>query len=194
MKRVVIISMMLLICTLSMAQKAELGIVAGPNFNSIKLQSSGTTIYGHSTGFHAGFMARKVLNPGFAIQPQLMITARGGDWSTGDDVKTRVLALELPVNFLYVEKNFFVGAGPAFRYGLSASFKSEDVKIDAYNKTEADSYLLKRFELGASVVAGYKFNSGLSLSASYNPGFTDLNETADITTSGFAISVGYFFR
>ena len=177
---------------LSRSQEVKLGIIAGPNLNTIRLQDGTTKMLGSGTGYHAGAIARVQFSPNFAIQPQLMITSRGGKWSTTSDINTKLTGLDLPINFLYTEKNFFAGGGPSFRYGLSASFESEGVKINAYKPMD-EAYLFKRFEIGASLVAGYKLNNGLFFSASFNPSITDISQAFEVKNNTVGLSVGFLF-
>jgi hypothetical protein len=94
----------------------------------------------------------------------------------------------------------FIGAGPNFSYGLSAKMEIDDEETDLYDQEEAGSATLKRFEVGANCLLGYTFPNGLTLSASFTPGLTDVYKgevgNTDNTVShfkSFGLSIGYMF-
>jgi hypothetical protein len=193
MKKLILAAVICTVSLVSNAQKVSFGIIAGANLNSLKLEVPDARVYGAGAGFHGGVIARIQCSPGFAIQPQVELSQRRSKWYTSEEITTNMTGIDVPVNFLYTEKNFFVGGGPSFRYGLTAKHSSGSINVKPYENDAMEGFGMKRFELGASMVAGYKLKSGLFFSASYNPSFTDLGEDIDLKNHTTAISVGFLF-
>ena len=160
------------------------------------------------TSFHAGAVVNIPFTKGFAFQPGLLVSGKGAkiqDGNTNDNnyfrSTTNPIYLELPLNFvgtIPLGKNagIFLGAGPYVAMGiagknkvegkfLGASFSRED-KIDFSNddpttldyEEDAGIGKMKRFDLGANVLAGVDFGKFL-LSANYGFGFTKINSGGD---------------
>jgi hypothetical protein len=173
--------------------KVNFGIIAGATLNSMKADADGMRLHGAGAGYHAGALARIQCSPGFAIQPQVMISQRRAHWYAGDAATTQMTGIDVPVNFLYTEKNFFVGGGPSFRYGLNASHKSTNLKIDPYAGDVEEGWEMKRVELGVNLVAGYKLKSGLFFGISYNHPITELGELITMKHHTVGLSTGFIF-
>lgn len=174
--------------------KVNFGVMAGVNLNTLKVEVPDARVYGAGVGFHGGVLARIQCSPGFAIQPQILYSQRKSTWGAGSEmIKSKMNGIDMPINFLYTEKNFFVGGGPSFRYGLSMEHKSSGMKIDPYNDEPATMFTTKRFEMGGSIVMGYKLKSGLFFAASYNPQFSDLGDGMDYKNHTAGISAGFIF-
>ena len=142
------------------------GIFAGPNLNYLNYTDGSTTISGRNTGLNAGIFFQKNINKYFAIQPELLFSMRGGEIRNVDSTtNARRTNLELPINFLYVYKQWILGGGPNFSYGLSGKLKTNDSERDAYNADESFERALKRFEFGGNVMIGYAFKNGIVINA-----------------------------
>ena len=124
--------------------------------------------------------------------------------------------LELPLNFVYnhslTSGSFFIGAGPSISYGLGGDIDAEysvtidnetesgsesaNVKFDGKKSDEADDdkYHLKALEFGANFLAGYRFNNGLFIQATYNLGLNDIdpNDDSKLKNRYFGIGIGFF--
>lgn len=205
MKKIVLVLSASLISLVTLnAQTIAFGVKGGVNANNLPLKTDAVTTDdfvtdGGATGFHLGGVVDLAFNSHFSIQPNLLFAMKGGGFFT--EGKIDIMAIDLPINFLYRHDGFFIGAGPNFSYGISAKLKpyndaNED--IDLYEKLDptADEPF-KRFEIGANVLMGYQFPGGLTVGASYTPGFTNiLNDEEDvrINTRMFGFSIGYMFK
>lgn len=109
-----------------------------------------------------------------------------------------MMAIDLPVNFLYRNNGFFAGLGPNFSYGLSAKQKNGDAD-DLYKKYPhedgGESAVFKRFELGANLTMGYQFSNGLLISTQYSHGLSNIAgreaSSQKYSTRILGLSVGY---
>ena len=184
------------------AQKIILGAKAGIQSTAFSIRSISSdnkiSIESPRTGFMLGATAEYQLSPDWSLQPHLLATMRNGAINVGE-AKTRIIAIDLPLNVLYRQDNFFIGAGPNFSYGLSAkAIPYEDAaKEHNFYSTADDGIQLKRFELGANALIGYEFTSGLTVAANYTRGLTDIlhiENEAKVHTRMFGISIGYLFN
>lgn len=173
--------------------KISFGIIAGANLNSLKVDVDGMRLYGAGAGYHAGVLARIQCSQGFAIQPQALISQRRAHWMAGDEATTQMTGIHVPVHFLYTEKNFYVGGGPSFTYGIDASHNAIGTKIDPYAGDVLEGWSMKKFESGVSLAAGYKLKSGLFFGISYNHPLTELGDQFTLKNHTVGISTGFIF-
>ena len=183
------------------AQNLSYGVKAGiqqNNFLTMTKDGDKDRSVVAGIGFHAGAFADYALSKQFSVQPQLLFNSKSV--ATSKSEKVKVYAIDLPVNFLYKHEGFFAGIGPNFSYGLSAKYSGGNT-IDWYEKQDGEggekvSYL-KRFELGANLVMGYQFSSGVILSTNYMHGLSNISDYGSdhtrTNTRYIGISVGYAF-
>jgi hypothetical protein len=200
-KSIVLSSALLLLAAVSFGQNTTFGFKAAvtTNYFTLKMDDGAEQKYiGNNTGFYVGGVANLQFSENFALQPNLLFAMKGGDGIEG--LKINTFYIDLPVNFLYTNNGFFAGAGPNFSYGVSGTAKAEDEKVDIFDQEEAGFLTLKRFEIGANVIMGYTFPSGLSISATFTPGLNNIykgeeDNDQDITShnKSFGFSIGYMF-
>jgi hypothetical protein len=187
------------------AQSTSFGFKVGVNHNNLPLRTeSGGDDYrfdGSSTGFHVGGVADFAFNSNFSIQPNLLLVLKGGTLIEGG--KVPILAIDLPINFLYKTNGFFIGAGPNISYGLSAKLKPFDGgdEQDLYEEEGGNEAPFNRFEIGSNVTLGYQFPSGLTIGANWAQGFSNIlneenliGEDTKLNTRYFGLSIGYLFN
>jgi hypothetical protein len=200
-KLIVLFSACLFLASTGFAQNMSFGIKAAvtTNFLTYKVDagSEDQKLIGNTTGFYVGGIANFQLSENFSIQPNLLFAMKGGAIQT---YKINTFHVDLPINFLYNNNGFFVGGGPNISYALSGKLDVDDEDIDIFEQDEAGEYTLKRFEIGANVLMGYTFPSGLTLSASFSPGLNNIyegedDEDEDIAAhfKSFGFSIGYMF-
>jgi len=181
--------------------KEWIGILVGPNFNSLRYHDNTTTIEGTNAALHGGLFYRKDVNKKLSFQPWLLFCVRGGEINNVDSTVNASLSyLELPINVLYVHKQLSIGGGPNFCYAITGKFVSNGVKRNAYDPLESFERTLKRFELGANFVIAYQFKNQLSLLANFSPGLSNIYQgdhsapsNVHASTSTFALSIAYRF-
>ena len=136
-----------------------------------------------------------------AIKSNLLFTDKGdrtegGSGASLEEYSYRLTQLELPVNLVYTsggrDGGFFVGGGPYFGLGLSASEKfKNDGTVTDYTFGED----LKRGEFGLNLVAGYETKGGFYVNLRYARSFNDVYigyGTNKNTLTG--LYLGYYFR
>jgi hypothetical protein len=173
--------------------KISFGIIAGANLNSLKIDADGLRVHGAGAGYHAGGLMQIQCSQGFAIQPQVLLSQRRAHWMAGDEVTSQITSINMPVNFLYTEKNFYAGGGPSFQYGIDASHKSANIKIDPYAGDVVEGWSKKKFEIGMNLTAGYKLKSGLFFAVSYNHPITELGDLLKEKNHTVGVSAGFVF-
>jgi hypothetical protein len=181
------------------AANAQFGIQAGAAFYSAKQKTAGISVNSDTkVGFTAGVLYSTSIGENFSFMPSLNFTQKGGKLSfSGDEEKITLSYIDLPLNFVYNVKGFFVGAGPALGFGIGGKDKftsggqSESEDVNFGNGDDE----LKPFEISANILAGYKFNNGFFITANFNPGLNNLSNDSDSKyhNSGFGIRVGYMF-
>lgn len=199
-KTIIAMSAIIISCTTVKAQQVSFGVKAGIQQNTFNLKLKDGSNWSRQsllgTGFHVGGIAGISLNEQFSIQPQLLFNLK--TTAMNSEMKLKMMAIDLPVNFLYKNNGFFAGLGPNFSYGLSAK-SSGDSEQDLYKKysdeDEAEASMLKRFELGANLTMGYQFGNGLIISANYTQGLSNIagaeTEHTKYSTRLLGLSVGY---
>lgn len=185
------------------AQTITFGVKAGVQSSAFSMRSTDSDnkiiIESPRTGFLLGATADYKLSPNWSLQPHLLLTLRNGAINVGTGT-TRLIAIDLPLNMLYRQDNFFIGAGPNFSYGISAKGipydDSEDTE-DFYSPGN-NGIKIKRFELGLNAVMGYEFTSGITVAANYTRGLSNIldmqDEPTKVHSRMFGISLGYLFN
>jgi len=190
--------LMILLTSHSLTAQTKIGLTGGATFANVTAKLQGISVSPKMrTGFTAGLFIDCPLSSGFSFQPALNFVQKG--YKMNDETITDKVSygyLEVPLNFVYDSKGFFIGAGPSISSGLSGKekFGSEDTKI----KFGSGDDEIKRFEFGANVLTGYKFKGGFMVSANYNLGLNNIQngnstEVGTIKNRYFAVKIGYIF-
>lgn len=199
-KTIIAMSALIISCATVKAQDVSFGFKAGIQQNIFNLKYTGGSSWSRQsllgTGFHVGGIVDISLSGQFSVQPQLLFNSK--TTAMNSETKLKMMAIDLPVNFLYQTNGFFIGLGPNFSYGISAK-STGDGEQDMYKKEvdeEGDgSSSLKRFELGANLTMGYQFDNGLMISTNYAQGLSNISGTetthAKYSTRLLGLSVGY---
>ena len=202
MKRVFILSVSML--TLSAISNAQttFGIKAGVQSTELRITGDANdehvAIAGGRTGFVFGGTADIKLGTNWSFQPHLLLAMKNG--SIESSANTNILAIDIPLNVLYRQGGFFVGAGPNLSYGLSGKLKSfsggDDQ--DLYEEEGGNEAFFKRFEFGVNALMGYEFNGGFVLSANFTPGLSDIFNQDDsdykVHNRMVGLNIGYLFN
>ena len=208
MKKLFILLGVLCLTQISFSQ-SRFGIRGGLNIANQKVTFSGFGEEVSQSGdaipsFHIGGMGEIQLSELFYLQPSLILTGKGMNFSGEDDfgnpitAKVRPYYLELPVNLVVKTKlpttnlSIFGGAGPSLGFGVFGNVEAEGEKDDAFQDEG-----FKRFDFGINLTAGVETQSGWQFSFHFTPGLANIYgpEDEDITWKNKVVgfSIGYFF-
>ena len=165
-------------------QLTHFGFTGGTTISNYKSKLDGNDESGKSkVGFTLGILANLPAGKNFIIQPAINWVQKGSkDEQTmlGVTAKASVTInyIEVPVNFLYSNNGFFIGAGPAASFGVSGKWKISDGSNSTTENVKfgsSDNDDLKAFDLGINALSGYNFKNGLFIAANYNMGLSKLD-------------------
>ena len=133
--------------------------------------------------------------------------------STGE-AKTKISYIQVPVNFVFNVPTgagkFYVGAGPFAAVAVSAKvtgYAEATVNFGGNTTTQREDINqkveigsdggIKRFDYGATGLAGFRFTNGVSLNATYDLGLANISggdsEGGKMKTRTIGLSLGYNF-
>ena len=188
------------VLSISLASQAQLkiGIRAGANDNSQRINVTEGSIYGGDKfkGYHAGLIGDLNLGKNFYLQPQLLFSRKGAIHlsSTGvKETKIKMNYLEMPVNVLYKLNlpfgKVFAGTGMTFSYAVGGKEKQDGINRKLFSSTGNN---WKREDLSLNFTAGFEFNNGIFISANSQKGLLDVYKPgASIKNKSMSVSVGY---
>jgi hypothetical protein len=197
--------------TAASAQKTSFGFNGGITMSSYKTKSGDETFTSKlRTGFSLGFVTDIPLSKSVSLQPALQYTQKGGvETGTVDyqDYKqtTTFNYLDIPVNLIYktnsAHTKFYIGAGPSVAFGINGltEYESGDkTSTDNIKFGNGEDDDVKGLDLGANMLAGVLFKSGVSISMNYNMGFSNLviggNKDFSAHNRSWGLRVGYMLK
>lgn len=154
-------------------------------------------------GVSVGGFLKFEFTENFAIQPEVSIYYKGSkmkDKRMNIKYDNDFWGFEIPV-YAVGQMNLgtgkgYVGLGPYI--GCNFSGKADPGDINLYKKDKVtDTSVLKRWDFGAGLMAGYEFDNRFSINASYQIGFLDLLDAnkkhSDARNQTVSLGVGYRF-
>ncbi len=199
MKKLWIFSAILLLSFITaQSQEFRLGAKAGLNVASLGGDNYGLANLGARSSFHIGGLVEIPLGGKFSLQPELLYSAEGADWSMGNqgrEIKLDYLRLPVMAKF-YIIEGLSAEAGPVLGFLVSADKENHDKDTDATYDYKKDYY--KSFDTGFGIGASYRLNLGVFFSIRYNKGLMNVNK--DHPTDNYKnqsdvlqVSAGYSF-
>ena len=204
-KLLLFIAVMLFTLTSVQSQEFRMGAKAGLNVASLGGDSyyGGLGSLGSRTSFHIGGLVEIPLMGKFSIQPELLYSSEGSDWSfgtLGEDTKLDFVRVPVMVKF-YVIEGLSAEAGPVFGVLVNAEGTYYDNNGDLVNGDAKDYY--RSFDAQFGIGASYRLNMGVFFSLRYNKGLLNVNEeyrvlgttynTGKNQSNVFQVSAGYSF-
>jgi len=172
----------------------RMGVMVGPNFANVVGDEADS--WETKTSIHGGVVADVPVDDKISIQPGLIYSSQGADYSESEFSGTVNLDyLNIPIMGKFeVAEGFSVQVGPQVGILLSATDK-EDGEDDVDVKD-----FVKSTDFGINFGIGYELANGLNFGARYNLGLSDLNDDSDLADQGvnwknsvIQISIGYLF-
>jgi len=200
MKKIILSAVMLcnvFFATLQAQTTTSFGVKLNGNLTNVKL----TDMPGASTSFNPGGgiggFAKIEFGQHFALQPELLFNYTESKVKFDHEkIRFKYAGVEIPVYALGQVQagngKFFIGVGPHVGYGFSIDSRTERIPegFPGSNKIELDHWYM-----GASAIAGYEFNNGITLNAGYQMSFdlSNSGNTSKLKTQTIHIGVGYKF-
>ena len=173
----------------------NLGLKAGLNVASISGDESDDLNV--RTGMFFGGFAELCLTNEFAIQPEILYSMQGANYSQSDgyEGKLKLDYLNLPIMAkIKIVDELYIQAGPQIGFLLSATdeFKSAG---DSGNDDILED--LNIIDFGVNLGLGYQLHNGINFGARYNLGLSDINNVTGNNFNNqngvFQFSVGFRF-
>lgn len=176
----------ILLALISTAQKrtAQLGLKAGVNIANFN-----DDIYTRDAriGFHGGILIHVPVKPKLAIQPEVVYSQQGAEFTNG---KQKLDYVNIPFLFQYLFSNGFrLQTGPQIGVLANSEFKSNNgVEVDNDNNFKKTD--------GAWVFGfSYISSSRLGVDARYNLGLSDITKGgSDVMNRVWQIGMFYQFQ
>lgn len=201
-------SMVVFMSITAYAQQNLVGFTGGVTLANYRSKSGE---YASSSKTKAGFTIGAIANiptgKSFIIQPGINFTQKGSKekynfFGTPSKHSTTTNHIEVPVNFLYSNSGFFIGAGPSFSFTVSGKWRSEfgTDKTEGHIKIgNGENDEMKSFDIGGNVLGGYQFKNGILISVNYCHGLMNLlagssPDNMTYTNRYFGIRLGYMLQ
>lgn len=162
------------------------------------------------TGFHAGAFVNIPVAPGFEIEPALIYSQKGTvlkgkipveevDFLNAQVTLTnKAEYIDLPVLAkVYIGEGFHVFAGPQMSYLVSNKVSAEAgaLGFKALNQEWDMKSGFREVDFAVTGGLGYKFTSGINISAGYDYGLSSIDKNGSFDTYNRVVkaSVGFTF-
>lgn len=226
MKKIYSLLFISLFCKALIAQTGfknlKYGVKGGVNLARVALSGSYATQnikdgVSNVASFYFGGYAELPISKFFSLQSGLSISGKGsktdfivnvtapiiGEIPANYVRETNIMYLEAPINAVYNFKNFYVGAGPYFAYGIlgkekvnvtTNSFGSTmqlDPPKDGDVKFGENPGEITPFDYGVNFLLGYQLKNGFNLGVNYGLGLGKTNAVSgyDVKASNRVLSV-----
>lgn len=183
-------SVALFVFTTAQSQEFRIGAKAGLNVASLGGDSyyGGLGSLGSRTSFHIGGLIEIPLMGKFALQPELLYSSEGSDWSfgtSGDNTKLDYIRVPVLAKF-YIIEGLSAEAGPVFGVLINAEGNYYNDDDDFVRGDAKDIY--KSFDAQFGIGASYRLNMGFFFSIRYNKGLLSVNEEYEV--DGYRYNTG----
>ena len=199
MKKLTLITLLVLSATIVFAQAPKFGFKAGLNLNNVSTNDHDLKheLAGR-TSIHLGVITDFSMSKSLSFQPQVLFSGRGAKIDHGDHKDVYAFnSLEIPLNFTYrknASKGVFLGVGPSLGYNLSGKVKGDHDSEDIlFGSGEGE---IKRLDLGLNALIGYQFSNKYFVSTNYSSGLSNWSNESNSTWKNniVGISVGFFLK
>ncbi|MBO9684525.1 MAG: PorT family protein [Flavisolibacter sp.] len=163
---------------------AQIGIKGGANFSALSANGSSSD---QRTGFNAGLLAHFHVSPHFAVQPEVMYSSQGAEYT--DVAKTKLNYINVPVLGQYMFGNGLrLQTGP--QVGILTSAESKNGNTETEVKSS-----FKKTDVSWSFGTSYLTRSNIGIDARYNLGLTDISKNnSDLKNRVWQVGLFYQFR
>jgi hypothetical protein len=172
----------------SQTSRTHLGIKAGVNLANL---NHPTADYDTKAGLHAGLLAHIHVTNHFAVQPELVYSNQGTEYSNAGVInRTNLHYLNVPILAQYMTGGGFrLQTGPQVGFLLDAKNKVKDSET----KTDVENFY-KTTDFSWAFGASYITNSGFGVDARYNLGLSNINDANATKVRNSVFQVGAFYQ
>lgn len=171
------------VATLSIvgANAQSFGVKGGYNYATLNGDEAKDLNLKGLSGFYVGAFVELPIMESFAIQPELLYTAKGAKWERQGIISGQTYASSLNLNYLSVPvlaklkfaNVFSVMAGPQFGFLMNKPEVKWDTPLGS-GSTELDKDAFGTFDVGLALGASVGLPSGLFVEARYTHGLTNV--------------------
>lgn len=162
------------------------GVKAGLNIATISNLDDSKA----KAGIYGGFFANIPVASSFSVQPEVLYNGAGAKEDGPADVRLNLDYISVPVMFQYnALPNLYLEAGPQFSFLVNSKIKSDMGSGDAKD-------MIKGFDFGLGLGAGYYIEQGFGVTVRYVAGVSDIleNNVGDsVRNNVFQVGVAYKF-
>lgn len=189
------------------ASAQTVGLKAGPTFSKVDVQGDNTPIK-YLTSFGGGGFVRFGMM-GLGMQGEILALTKGAKIEDGaNHAETKITYIEVPVLARFglgtgnMAPYLMVGPSFAFEISCNGSFTISGVTQSDKCESGGQNSMRRKFDLGATGVAGLEFRMGpgaLLIEGRYTHGLTNLNKDTSfgndqkVRNRSWAAMAGYAF-
>ena len=208
MKKILFTTVAIMAFGLMNAQEVKYGAKVGLNLSNVTGDIEDTK---NKTGLLIGGYAEIKVTDKFSVQPEISYSAQGtkAEDSYSDMYGSITIDLTQKLNYLnvpvmakyYVDKKFYLEAGPQIGFLLSAEQKAVAKGIyygeSAYETETVDNKSsLNSTDFGINIGLGFNFTDKIGANLRYTSGLSDIDKedsNSEIYNSNIGISISYNF-
>jgi hypothetical protein len=161
----IIVSLLFYVSVIAQSSPVQFGLKAGADLSAVK---TGDQLSDHRTGYYAGALAHIHLDKHFALQPEVVYSSQGAEYSSMS--KTKLNYVNVPVLGQYM-----FGNGLRLQTGPQVGFLTTAKSKGAGEETSVKSSM-KNTDFSWVFGASYLTKPGLGLDARYNFGINDISK------------------
>jgi len=175
----------------------QFGVKGGVNLANITSDDLGDS--DQLTSFHLGLFMEIPISERFSFQPEVLYSGQGFS-AFNKEAEYKMDYIQVPLMAkVYIVKGLYAEAGPQFGFKVKEEIDYKPGSEGGEIEINTDDSYIKNFDTNLALGAGYKFDNGLSLSARYNLGLTNiykdntLLQNVDAKNSVWQFGVGFSF-
>lgn len=185
----------------------QFGVKGGVNLSNITGDDVGDL--DSRTSFHLGLFMEMPISERFSFQPEVLYSGQGftavtrdqdNIFDVDDNVEYQLSYIQVPLMAkVYVVKGLYAEVGPQFGFKVKEEIDYKPASDSGDIEINSDDSYIKGFDTSIAAGAGYKFDNGLSVSARYTHGLTNIYknntifENLDAKNSVWQFGVGFSF-
>jgi hypothetical protein len=181
----------------------QFGGIAGLNWSGASATGTAGKVSGKTlTGLTLGIFADVPLKKHLSIRPRAQYAYQGYQPDvSGQRVNIHVAYLNMSSNLVYhtdwLQKRFFVGAGPYMAYAMSGTYTLKGINTDmVFGNNYAAGDNLRKMDYGASLTTGCLMDRNFVLGAGFDMGLQNIAPrgfSTRIHTRSAGVSIMYVF-